>query len=412
MLFNEEKKFLDIEDEITYSNSYLQIEGNDLLINLYPYIEKAFSNKNLSNKYQMAIKKFIDRNHEALFAIGPLHRIYFKDDDRELLYNIIGISEKKVLEIMKEDKLYVSYSKKWNFMTPFRLMALFVVRYYTIKKMEKEKQNAIMYLVFSFYWSLQVRQFPYPPNENVMNYTINNLSNKYKLKQLGNLYASLDSTAMVCHVKYEDYLIKGTDVLLNVYLDALHTRLSGFLVKITNEYMENYKNGNYLNTEEDNYDEENYHIANNTSFIINNLSLNATTKTLSRGVDNKLVKLSANMCGVSVSVVYNSIQNIIYTKERQIGNLFSMILELYLMNGENSEESIGTTRFIDYCLQIYVKSNTNDKTIIKIKELLDVWLNDCSENYRKTERAATLNNFRKAVYLYFVFTLQQTAVSH
>ena len=56
--------------------------------------------------------------------------------------------------------------------------------------------------------------------------------------------------------------------------------------------------------------------------------------------------------------------------------------------------------------KIYSKSNVNDKSIITIKELLDKWLKENCEQYSKTERVATLNNYRKAMYLFFTLSTQ------
>ena len=67
--------------------------------------------------------------------------------------------------------------------------------------------------------------------------------------------------------------------------------------------------------------------------------------------------------------------------------------------------SIKSRNFIAICHALYLKSNTNNESIIRIKEILDSWLTECSDNYNKTERIATKNNFRKAVYMYYVLNI-------
>jgi hypothetical protein len=276
-----------------------------------------------------------------------------------------------------------------------------------MQKKHKELEGAILYLSLAFYSSIQFKYFPYEPNENIMSYTVNNLSNKFKIKQLGNMFKAIHSTAMTNHETYAKDIEKGSDLLLKNYIMSLKTRLDGLIQKIANEFYDTKENGNYLNTEEDNYDKEEFYIADNNSFVITRLAETATLKTLSRGVDNKLIELSANICGVSVTALRNAVIGIVDKKDKEIKELFLLILQLYLMDGKNPPDSIKSQGFINFCLEIYIKSNTNDDTIIKIKELLDEWLILCSPNYVKTERVATKNNFRKATFLYFVFVLQQ-----
>ena len=91
-----------------------------------------------------------------------------------------------------------------------------------------------------------------------------------------------------------------------------------------------------------------------------------------------------------------------------IKSVTSAILYLYLCNDQNKAEMIRSNDFIYYCLNIYKKANTTDKNIILIKTILDKWLTRYSASYKKTNRVATLNNFRRALFTFFVFTIQQS----
>lgn len=371
---------------------------------LYPTAESTLKTKN--SYYQHYITNFIDKNNEVLFAEGPSKRLYFNDDDRDVIYNTIGSSDKKIMDTIKKCDLIDASWKILN--NPFNLAAVLAIRYYQIAKKKKELDAAILYLSFSFYSSIQYKYFPYEPNENIMSYTVNNLSNKFKIKQLGNVFNAIHSTALTNHQTYEKDIEKGTDMLLKNYIMSLKTRLDGLIQKIANEFYENKENGKYLNKEEDNYDADEFYVADNNSFVITRLSESATLQMLTRGIDNERLKTSANICGVSITALRNAIVSIIDKKDKDIKDLFVLILQLYLMDGKHQPDAILSKHFVNFCLEIYIKSNTNDETIIKIKELLDEWLIICSPNYVKTERVATKNNFRKATYLYFVFVLQQS----
>ena len=82
---------------------------------------------------------------------------------------------------------------------------------------------------------------------------------------------------------------------------------------------------------------------------------------------------------------------------------------LFLTSSQNTAAEIRSNKFIIEALQIYKKANTSDKNINEIKSYLDKWLAAYSERYKKSNRVATLNSFRRALYTFFVFTIQANA---
>lgn len=374
---------------------------------LYPTVEKNL--KTRSAELQRYIHAYIDRNNEVLFAQGPSKRLFFSDKDRDIVYKCIGVSDQTITKAIKQSE---AIDPSWKILNnPFNLACILAIRYYQLAKKEKEKEAMILYLSFSFYSSIQYKYFEFEPNENIMAYTINNLSNKFKIKQLGTIFKIIQSTATTNHDTYKKDIEKGTDILIKNYIMSLRTRLDGLIQKIANEFYKTKKSGKYLNPEEDSYDKDSYFIADNVSFIITRTADSATLRMINKGIDQKFITLSANINGVSVNALRIAAQEILAEKDNEIKQLFVLILQLYLIDGQNQPQSIGSQAFLNFCLEIYIKSNTNDKTIIRIKELLDEWLTECSPNYVKTERVATKNNFRKGIYMYFILVLGQAYLS-
>ena len=401
MIFNEASS----NSSTKISNEYLKDTSKVVYDAIYPNIEKYF--KSHSNAFQLDIRKYIDKNNETLFASGPTYRLYFTDDERDRIYSYIGMRKFQIEKIIKDDK---RVEKSWYFFRPFYVVCTLLIKYYKDNKMQKQMENTILYMALSIYSGRHAISFKYPPNENIMNYTINNLSNKYKIKQYGNLIESIKDTALVNYNTYAEYVEVATDVLINTFIMALHTRIAGYLNKIAEEYYKNQQEGNYLNLEQDDYSDENFKIADNDSFVIDRVSTAVTSKILSKGIDYRIVKLSANMSQVSVNGLQKSLQDIVNTKNQDINKLITLILQIYLSEEGNTAKSIGSKKFIDHCLQIYVKSNTNDKLIIDMKDILDKWLTECSPMYVKTNRVATKNNLRKACFLYFVLSIEQEVI--
>ena len=82
----------------------------------------------------------------------------------------------------------------------------------------------------------------------------------------------------------------------------------------------------------------------------------------------------------------------------------------FLFTGNHDQASINSTELLIYSLETYKKSNTTNTNVVKIKNILDKWLSMYSETYAKTNRIATMNTFRKSLYMFFIFTIQKTSV--
>lgn len=266
-----------------------------------------------------------------------------------------------------------------------------------------------MYYSFYFYSSLHYKYLPYGANEDIMKYTINNLTYKFKIKVYGSLYKAIEAVVMKSHDSYKDDLIRGEDGDLANYVSAIKVRLNDVVKNIKNEYTINYNNKNYMNSEQDDYSEDNYHVVDNTSYAIKRTSDSALMKLMTYGPDMKLAELTAQLSTVSQNEIRNVIIHLSNDDSDDILRLCELILQLFLTEKGNTVQDIHTNKFLSYCLEIYKKSNTNDKIVIEIKAILDKWLNKHSTKYRLTQREATLSYYRRAIYIYFVLHIQMSS---
>jgi len=384
-------------------------QGSVILNTFYSSVEKALSDPNNVKKIKLAVNEFIDRNRDKLTALGPTYKIIFTDSDMEKIFDVIDIPAIKIKEVI--DKTPYLKNQKIITITPFNVIMPLLIRYFKLKKNEDMVNTCLIYLTLSTYPMVHYKYFRYEPNENIMNYTINNLSNKFKIKQSGTLYQSLVDMAVVSDKNYHAAVLRCTDKDIVDYLMSLKTRLSTRLKKISTEFYKNEKNKLYLNIEIDNTtDEDNYHEADSNMFLVDRVTNNVVLKLLVNGPNFNLIKLSANYCQVSVNELRNYIHTMINTENREeIKQIIESILYLFFYDSQNTKEQINSNKFLLYCLELYKKSNTTDKNIIKIKRILDGWLERLG-TYKKTQRLATINNFRKALFMFFVTTIQTANV--
>lgn len=377
-----------------------------LVHTLYGRVEQALAKKENSMVIKRAVSSYLDRNNDKLTTAGPVHRPIFSDMDMEQMYHATGIQPADLKDAVKQST-YIQ--TKWVTMQkPMNVLLPLVIRYYLKTKNSEMANITLIYLTLSMYPLLHFRYLKYGANEQIMNYTVNNLSNKFKLKQLGTVYAALIETTQKALQLHHDRLIKGTDKDVVDFINDVQTRISSFLKNIASEYYANHEKKLYLNLDSDNYEEDNYHEADSNTFAVERLTNKVALNLVVDGPNMRYVQTAANLCQVSVSELRNYVNTMVIGEKREdIRNIIEAILFLYIFDSHNSVQEINSSKFMMYCIETYKKSNTTDENIIKIKKILDSWLEELG-TYKKTQRLATINNFRRALFMFFVFTIQTT----
>ena len=379
-----------------------------ILANIYPKVEQAFTSKETQRKFSAIVASYVDRNVNRLSTAGPSKRTLFSDMERNKVYDLIDFDPKVCKAIVKQSN-YIKAS--WKIVNdPFNLVMMMILRYAKLNKLDQINQLAVTYLTLSMYPSLHYKYFKFEPNEAIMQYTINNLSNKFKVKQVGNILQALVDTTALADKTYDKNIRQANDKELTDYINAYKTRLNSLIKKIRDAFEKDYRSGNYMNTERDNEDENDFKTSDSNSLLIQRIVDQVVLKLSVNGPDSRIVDISAKMNQVSVNETRNTLNQLTQNKDESVNirALCESILYLYLFNGENHVNDLNGSKFLTFCLAVYKKSNTNDENVIKVKSILDTWIEKYSETYRKTQRVATLNNFRRALYTFFVFTLQRT----
>ena len=379
-----------------------------ILANIYPKVEQAFTSKETQRKFSAIVASYVDRNVNRLSTAGPSKRTLFSDMERNKVYDLINFDPKTCKAIVKQSN-YIKPS--WKIVNdPFNLVMMMILRYAKLNQLDQINQLAVTYLTLSMYPSLHYKYFKFEPNEAIMQYTINNLSNKFKVKQVGNILQALVDTTALADKTYDKNIRHANDKELTDYINAYKTRLNSLIKKIRDAFEKDYRSGNYMNTERDNEDENDFKTSDSNSLLIQRIVDQVVLKLSVNGPDSRIVDISAKMNQVSVNETRNTLNQLTQNKDESVNirALCESILYLYLFNGENHVNDLNGSKFLTFCLAVYKKSNTNDENVIKVKNILDTWIEKYSETYRKTQRVATLNNFRRALYTFFVFTLQRT----
>ena len=280
------------------------------------------------------------------------------------------------------------------------------IRYATLSKDAKLLNSALIAMALSVYPSIFAKYFRYEPNPNIMQYTIDNLSNRFIIKKSNHIFGTLTYSIQSSWKFHEKDFSRGADQDVIRFIQRIRNDQNSLLKKIANAYQTNYKKGLFVTTQVDAYDDNiNVDNVNNTNKV-ETLSNKIVLSMLTNGVDLRIADFAANAAQVSKLDLRNYISLIINEKESETMKEFiSSILFLYLYTDSHEPDEIRSKEFIGYALQLFKKTNSKDKNVTNIKTTLDKW-GTSSGIYRKFSRSATRVDYTKAIFMYFILSIQ------
>lgn len=380
-----------------------------LVNKLYDKIEQSFSNKNNINTLMKYIQRYADRNSDILLSVDLSARLIFTESDKKIVYDVTGLTPNEVSAAIKESPVI---KPTWKIATnPFYILSMLIMVYFARNKKQKELDAITVYISYLIYTSSHKASFKYKPNKQIMDYTINNLSNRYLLKQVGTIQATLEHTVLTAiHGRFAKELTDGSDTYIKDILSALETRISSVIKYIATEFYKNHKSGNYLFHEDEDLSEENFHLSDNISFKINRIVSVVTSSIISEGFDQQsCIKRAISLNpGASAKKLEPMLRTIIAEDMESISSMIADILTLFIYKGiNNSIDDVKTMKFISESLQIY-KSNSQDEITLRIKDKLLYWINITSEKYGRnfiSKGKTSLDTYRRSIYTCFVFKI-------
>lgn len=384
------------------------VDSKVLVTELYPIVHKTLSKKEVQQEFKRNLDKYMSKNIECFSGIGPTKTPIFGRENETKLVNLVGLTDEEIKAVLKTMK---GNDPAWkNFNTPFNIAIVLALRFFEEIKDEKQVNTALLYLVVHIYAYKFTVYFQFEPNQAAMAYTIAGMSNRFKLKKSTTLLAALIDTAQICYNTHKPRLMTGQDIAALKFVNDMTTRINSFLKVICREYMKTIKEGNYLQTEHESFDDENYYEADSDSYGIDRITNKVLTNLIVYGPDRQLVKLAARNASVSVNTLHTCILVIVSENNKDdVRQMIECLLSLYLRNNSDKSASIqdiGTNKFYIYCMEVYKSSNTMNKDIIEIKEILNRWV-DQPDIKRKVETKNSIGLYRKALYAFFVFTIEK-----
>lgn len=398
-----------MNDIIIYESKYTDNITSVIKDDIYPKISESLDKPNGISNLKKCIKIFLESRSEALYDTGPNDRIFFGKNDIDLFFKYIGIEESEIVNMLTNAYFWNISFSPIAIKDPFTDCVLMIIRYFLKKKMNIEAELAGVYLAFSgkFYPSLHYNSFPtVVPGEHraIMDYVINvKLSQKFDIKHEGSVFNAIRSIVLTWIHTYENTKFQNpTDEDIAYLIQQLQNRIKSFIKNIAKLYYDAYKNKDYLNFESDNLNQDDFRIVENNSTKVSKYT-DATIQYMCTGVNYKFCKICSDQ-NVKQDEVKSIMEGIIHNPKyiSDLAEVISLIISDYYFYSK--EKDIRSVEFLAYAIKS--RPNARSKDVLKTKMIIEGWLDETSENYRKRKsRDATKNSYYKAILKYIILSI-------
>lgn len=361
---------------------------------LFKYIAD-FRNKYISILSSPMITKIIPFNHMG--------------EDANVVYRCCGLTVPQIEEPIEKAKVAVKLDAAGKNITPFNVVMIMLISHFYNDK--PRLNSLLLYYACGMYYLLYTGMFKkFAPDPDCMQYTIDNLSNKFMLKKEGSLEKAMVTTLANGVDHYKTILKNLSDYdICNTLIPGLRTRVASMLQSIAGEYFANYEKGNKI-FEQKEYNAEGEYIIDRESDIarIQRAASAATIEFYSHPINLNVIRTvakmhtdaSANEIRACIEYIHNDADS------KSVQRFYECIFSAFFNdNPTATAEDIHGMKFLASANSIYKKGNSKDMNIVTIKSISHDWLTKGSAVYARSNRVATMNTYRKCIFLYFVMVV-------
>ena len=400
---------------------------SDNKYHIYDTISELYEKTILSNygKILRHISNYIGNRSDVLESKNPGLRCLYTPANENDFYDSAGLDKETVKSILAQSadlpNSHLLIEPVKQFYHLYTLLHVISSIFYNNQKYIEEtyykdgKKHTPAHKIIEIYFTIrmysiqQIRIFKFVPKQETMEYVINNLSNRFELASAPNLFSIFErySETNTESMKYD--IKRPSDLMMYEYTNKMNNRIKMFLKKLFLEWRRAYETGkssgvqelSAVNDEGKQFDL----IADNVSNIIEVNSIKILNNFVQdKNINVKLLKLACRNSGnPSETKAKMVIQKIRDSKdETLLKEMIMCILSYWLISMRQEINTIHSKEFIVTCSAAYAISNTVDKYIIKLKDILQELISKYTMDIIDTERKATLISFKKCIHIYTV----------
>lgn len=374
------------------------------------YITPALAKNRVQDQILQFTSDFRESHVTQLSTSGPVYTFTFGQKEIKPIYDLFSIDGDTLIQIyneMVQDTYFGKISKfftGWVENAPHKILMTSILvdafqnNYpYMIECMEYLYAFTEYPILYRKYWKTGVR-------EDVMNYTIEHLGPKFKVKQVKNLRDLLKYDTTTAVEFYKDQLTKGVD---NVYIDLMYrirNSMNNKFKNIENEYYKNVAENKTQHNTPSEYDDGEKPDQEGDISAMANIIDQTINKFYNGEINNAIARMAAQGGQVDTSNLIGMISAIYSTKHNRIPKFVENILTYYFKS-KNTSEFIAS-EFLNFGLSTYRSiGNSTDPLLVEIKSIQDFWMNDIIDIMSKYPKGNTSKLYRRAIYNYMIMMI-------
>ena len=368
----------------------------------------------------------IDKNKKELFKYIAAYRnkhinelsnpmitnnipFFHSGEDANIVYKCCGLTLDDINPPIEQAKVMVKLDAAGKNITPFNVVMIMLISHFYDDK--PRLKSLLLYYACGMYYLIYTGMFKkFAPDPDTMQYTMNNLSNKFMLKKEGSLEKAMVVTLENGVDHYKSILKNLSDYdICNTLIPGLRTTVASMLQSVASEYFDNYDKGNKI-FEQQEYNDEGEFIIDRESDIarVQRAASAATIDFYSHPINLNVIRTVAKMhTDASANEIRACIEYIHDASDsKSVQRFYECIFSAFFNeNPTMTTEDLHSMKFLAAANSIYKKGNSKDPNIVTIKSISHDWLSKGSPVYARSNRVATMNTYRKCIFLYFVMVI-------
>ncbi len=358
------------------------------------------------------VAKFIDEHSTELSKSGPVNIIPFGDKETEFLYTTFEITKEQVLQIYEnviQETYYGTISKfisGWINKAPHKLLIVAILAEAIQSNYEDIVECCEYLLAFTEYPIIYREYWKINAREDIMNYTIEHLGTKYKVKKVSNLQGLLKWDGHSTVARYVDlFKAGGAD---NVWIDLLRrlrNQVNNTLKNIARAYYKNAESNASQHSTVTKFDDgslaDKEGVTTNTAQVINQ----TITKMATSDINNAFVRVCAEQTRIDEGNLRGYISQIMSTKDNKIPKFVEDVITAYFIRFPMND-SLVRGEFLPFGIALYRSISTSKDPIYKeIRQIVDYWMIDIINIRAHYQRDATVSCYTRGIFNYFILMI-------
>jgi hypothetical protein len=390
---------------------FTEASGSTTIVKNYlePYVTNTLNDPIKDKKFKKLISDFINRNMTELNKSGPINLIPVTDIDKDNFFDLFGINKKELISTIASATSKINDKANWKLIQQNPLFSLLymAIRHYIIKKDDNGVKAAITMYALASYPSVFSLFFKHGAKEDVMAYTIDNLTEKFTIKKEGTIFKTLVSSITGSFSFLKKEFIGADDVEIVRWVTRIRNDQKSLIKKIANLYYDNDKKGLRILTQTENFGDGNMiqDTLNNTG-IVENVTRKVSQSMIINGVDTVRASAAAKFAQISMSDLRMYLTRMIVDKKvNEISKFIESVLFTFLYIDNYQAHQINDKVFLSFALNLFRRTNSKDDNIVTIRTLLDKWSDDLGIHDR-FRRIASQINYKKGLFMYIILCIQ------